>query len=103
MLRAVALAARLGFTIDPDTAEAIRALRGEIVRSSSARILEEFYKILRQGRSRRTFEMLHEYGLLAYLLPEADRAIAAGKDGAPRLARRGSTRTARRASPAPTS
>jgi len=78
MLRAVALAARLDFTIDVDTVEAIRQLRGEIVRSSSARILEEFYKILRQGRSRRTFEMLHEHGLLAYLLPEADRAIATG-------------------------
>jgi poly(A) polymerase len=78
MLRAVALAARLDFTIDVDTVEAVRQLRGEIVRSSSARILEEFYKILRQGRSRRTFEMLHEHGLLAYLLPEADRAIATG-------------------------
>ena len=76
MLRAVALAARLDFRIDPDTAEAVRHLRGEILRSSPARILEEFYKILRQGRSRRTLEMLHEYGLLAYLLPEADRAIA---------------------------
>jgi len=78
MLRAVALAARLDFTIDSHTVEAIRTLRGEIVRSSPARILEEFYKILRQGRSRRTFEMLHEHGLLAYLLPEADRAIAEG-------------------------
>src|SRR5512134_3222680 len=78
MLRAVALAARLGFTIDRDTAEAIRALRGEIVRSSPARILEEVYKILRQGRSRETFGMLHECGLLAYLLPQADRAIAEG-------------------------
>ena len=76
MLRAVALAARLDFTIDPDTAEAIRFLRGEIVRSSPARVLEELYKILRQGRSQRTFEMLHAHGLLAYLLPEADRAIA---------------------------
>ncbi len=78
MLRAVALAARLDFTIDRDTAEAIRFLRGEIVRSSPARILEELYKILRQGRSQKTFEMLHEYGLLAYLLPEADRAIGEG-------------------------
>jgi poly(A) polymerase len=83
MLRAVALAARLDFTIDPDTAEAIRFLRGEIVRSSPTRVLEELYKILRQGRSQRTFEMLHEHGLLAYLLPEADRAIA---EGAPALA-----------------
>ncbi len=80
MLRAVALAARLQFTIDGGTAEAIRAFRGEIVRSSSARILEEFYKILRQGRSRETFEMLHEFGLLSYLLPEAERAISSGDE-----------------------
>ena len=78
-------------------------LRGEIVRSSSARILEEFYKILRQGRSRRTFEMLHEYGLLAYLLPEADRAIADGQGRRSSARWRGSTPTARRASPRPTS
>lgn len=76
MLRAVALAARLSFSIDRDTFEAIRALRGEIVKSSSARILDEFYKILRQGESRRTFQLLHDVGLLAYILPEADRAIA---------------------------
>src|SRR5882672_8743762 len=84
MLRAVALAARLDFSIDQDTVEAIRALRGEIVRSSPARILDEFYKILRQGRSRETFQKLHELGLLAYLLPEADQAIA---DGGARLLR----------------
>jgi poly(A) polymerase len=78
MLRAVVLAARLSFTIDRDTMEAIRALRGEIVKSSPPRILEEFYKILRQGAARRSFEMLHEAGLLAYLLPEADADIAAG-------------------------
>ena len=75
MLRAVALAARLGFTIDRDTAEAIRFLRGEIVKSSPARILDELYKVLRQGASRKTFQMLHELGLLAYLLPEAQKAI----------------------------
>jgi poly(A) polymerase len=78
MLRAVALAARLDFSIDQDTVEAIRFLRGEIVKSSSARILEEFYKILRQGAARRTFEMLHEMGLLAYILPAADEAVARG-------------------------
>jgi tRNA nucleotidyltransferase/poly(A) polymerase len=76
MLRAVALAARLGFTIDRDTLEAVRALRGEIVKSSPARILDEIYKILRQGASRQTFQLLHDVGLLAYLLPEADQAIA---------------------------
>ena len=83
MLRAVALAARLGFTIERDTLEAIRALRGEIVKSSPARLLDEIYKILRQGASRKTLEMLHQVGLLAYLLPEAEHTIVA--DGGERL------------------
>jgi poly(A) polymerase len=78
MLRAVALAARLGFRIDVDSLEAIRALRGEIVKSSPPRIVDEIYKVLRQGAARRTFLMLHELGLLAYLLPEAERAISQG-------------------------
>jgi poly(A) polymerase len=78
MLRAVALASKLEFTIDRDTLEAIRALRGEIVKASPARLMEELYKILRAGASRRTFEALHACGLLAYLLPEAERAIAVG-------------------------
>jgi tRNA nucleotidyltransferase/poly(A) polymerase len=76
MLRAVGLASRLGFSIDRDTLEAIRFLRGEIAKSSPARLIEELYKILRQGASRQTFQMLHDVGLLAYLLPEADDAIA---------------------------
>ncbi len=78
MVRAVALASKLEFTIDRDTLDAIRALRGEIVKASSARLLEEFYKILRAGASRRSFEALHSCGLLAYLLPEADQAISEG-------------------------
>jgi poly(A) polymerase len=75
MLRAAAIAARLDFTIDPDSVEAIRASRGDIVRSSPARVLEEFYKILRQGAALRTFRLLHELGLLAYLFPAADKAV----------------------------
>jgi poly(A) polymerase len=81
MLRAVAIAARLGFTIERDTLEAIRALRGDIVKSSPARLLDEIYKILRQGASRKTFEMLHQVGLLAYLLPEAADALGDEQGG----------------------
>jgi len=81
MLRAAALAARLGFTIDRDSVEAIRTSRADIVRSSPARVLEEFYKILRQGAARETFRLLHELGLLAYLFPAADKAIVEGNKG----------------------
>ncbi|MBN2370802.1 MAG: polynucleotide adenylyltransferase PcnB [Vicinamibacteria bacterium] len=78
MLRAVALAERLSFTIDRDTVEAIRHLRGEIMKSSPARLLEELYKIMRQGAARSTFLRLHQVGLLAYIFPEADDALRAG-------------------------
>jgi poly(A) polymerase len=75
MLRAVALGTRLGFRIEDATLEAIHALRGEIVKSSPARILEEIYKILRQGAATATMMRLHETGLLAYLMPEADAML----------------------------
>ncbi len=58
MLRAIALAARLDFTIDPPTLSAIKRLRHEIARSSPARLLEEYYKILRAGSAEKTSEAL---------------------------------------------
>src|SRR5580765_6479135 len=64
MLRAVALAARLDFTIDPPITAAIARHRHEIAKSSPARLLEEYYKILRSGYAERTFRGLSELGLL---------------------------------------
>ena len=64
MLRAVAMASRLDFTIDPPLSDAIRRHRGEIAKSSPPRLIEEYYKILRAGAAERTFRHLHEIGLL---------------------------------------
>jgi poly(A) polymerase len=64
MLRAAAMAARLDFRIDPPIDEAIAATRGEIARSAPARLMEEFYKLLRSGSSERAFQMLAERSLL---------------------------------------
>jgi poly(A) polymerase len=74
MLRAVAFAARLNFTIDPPILEAIRLHRHEIARSSPARLLEEYYKILRSGYSERIFRGLAEVGLLEPISAELHRA-----------------------------
>ena len=74
MLRAVALAARLSFTIDPPILEAIRLHRHEIARSSPARLLEEYYKILRSGYSERIFRGLADAGLLEPISAELHRA-----------------------------
>lgn len=81
MMRAVAIACRLGFQIDREAQEAIRARRGEIVKSSHVRILDEIYKILRQGSARATFEQLYATGLLAYIFPEAHKALSRGETG----------------------
>jgi poly(A) polymerase len=81
MMRAVAIACRLGFRVDREAQEAIRARRGEIVKSSHVRILDEIYKILRQGSARSTFEQLYATGLLAYIFPEAHQALSRGENG----------------------
>src|SRR6185369_13053012 len=73
MLRAVALASRIDFTIDPPLDEAIRLHRKEIARSSAPRLIEEYYKILRAGSSERTFRSLHEVGLLEPISIELHR------------------------------
>jgi poly(A) polymerase len=64
MLRAVAMAARLDFRIDPPIDDAIVTTRGEIARSAPARLMEELYKLLRSGSSERAFQMLAERRLL---------------------------------------
>src|SRR6266536_2150679 len=64
MLRAIALAARLDFTIEPSLLAAIRSNRHEIAKASLARLLEEYYKILRAGSSEKAFRQLADVGLL---------------------------------------
>ena len=76
MLRAVALAARLDFTIDPPVLDAIRTHRHEISHSSAPRLLEEYYKILRAGSAEKTFRMLAEVGLLEPISGELHRGAA---------------------------
>jgi poly(A) polymerase len=74
MLRAVAFAGRLGFTVDPPVVDAIRRNRGEIARSSPARLIEEYYKILRTGASAAVFRSAADLGLLEAMTPELQRA-----------------------------
>jgi poly(A) polymerase len=64
MLRAVAMAARLDFAMDPPIDAAITAHRNEIAKSAPARLMEELYKLLRAGASERAFRMLAERRLL---------------------------------------
>jgi poly(A) polymerase len=76
MIRAIALASRLDFTIEPTLLEAIRLHRREISKSSQPRLLEEFYKILRAGSAERTFRGLADVGLLEAISPELHKGAA---------------------------
>ena len=73
MLRAVAMAARLGFTIDPPIDAAMADSRGEIARSAPARLIEEFYKLLRSGASEQAFRMMAERRLLEPIAHELQK------------------------------
>jgi poly(A) polymerase len=76
MLRAIALAARLDFAIDQPILDAIGRLRHEIAKSSAPRLLEEYYKILRNGSSETTFRGLAQLGLLEPISAELHRGAA---------------------------
>jgi poly(A) polymerase len=76
MLRAVAIAARLDFTIDPPVLEAIERCHGELARSAPARLMEEVYKVLRAGSAEKAFGTLVDTGLLAALAPEVPGRIS---------------------------
>src|SRR5439155_1128513 len=60
MLRAVVLAARLDFDIDEPILDAIETHRHEIGRAAPARMLEEFFKILRSGSAEKSLRMLRQ-------------------------------------------
>ena len=74
MLRAVVLAARLQFSIDQPVLDSIAAHRHDIARSAPARLVEEYYKILRSGHAKEAFTQLRATGLLKAITPELSGA-----------------------------
>ena len=76
MLRAVAMAARLDFRIDSPIDEAIATHRGDIARSAPARLIEEFYKLLRSGAAEQAFQLMAERRLLEPIAPELQKGAA---------------------------
>lgn len=69
MIRLIKFCARFNFEIHRPTFEALLNCKGEILKSSSARIFEELLRMLESGSSESFFHLLNEYGLLAPLLP----------------------------------
>ena len=70
MFRAAVLSARLSFEIDGLVLEAIDELGHLITKASPARMLEEYFKVLRSGYAEASFRMLWRTGLLERITPE---------------------------------
>jgi len=70
MLRAVRLAAQLGFEIDPATFSALKTHAPKIKEISAERIRDELIKLFAPPHAARGLELLMESGLLDQVLPE---------------------------------
>lgn len=69
MIRLIKFCARFNFNIHEPTFKALLHCKGEILKSSSARIFEELLRMLESGASKPFFHLLNEYGLLKSLSP----------------------------------
>ncbi len=72
MLRSARFEAKLGFEVDPATAEPIERLKGLLGGVPPARLFDETLKLFLTGHGRRSFEVLRKRGLLVALLPTVD-------------------------------
>ncbi len=69
MIRLLKFQARFGFDIDNDTNIALAECRGEIVKSATARVLEELLRMLESGAARPFFELITQHGVLQLIFP----------------------------------
>jgi poly(A) polymerase len=82
MLRAVRLAAKLGFHIDDPSAVPLPVLAPLLREAAPARLFEECLKLFLSGHAVESFLGLERHGLLAVLLPETAAALKANRSGA---------------------
>jgi poly(A) polymerase len=69
MLRAVRFAAKLEFSIDPETEQPIRLLASLVDGVPPARLFDECLKLFLSGFGAKSFGLLEKYGLFEHLFP----------------------------------
>jgi len=75
MIRVIRHAARTGFTIDPQTVQAIIEHRDEIKTCSPSRVRDEFLRDLKEGAAQPSFSLMLQTGLLFSLFPDHQRVF----------------------------
>jgi poly(A) polymerase len=76
MIRAVRFAVKLGFEIEPTTYEAMQRHRGDLVKASAPRLVEETFRTLEIIGAERAFILMEQLGILELLLPLQSRPAA---------------------------
>jgi poly(A) polymerase len=75
MLRAIRFAAKLGFSIAPQSSTPIHTLSKLLANIPAARLFEEYSKLFLTGHAMATFKLLCEYGLFKQLFPRTDKFL----------------------------
>lgn len=70
ILRAIKFAARLDFAIETQSLAALRQETGLLARAAVPRLYEELIRMLRGGASRKSVQLMSEYGVFELLVPE---------------------------------
>lgn len=83
LMRAVQFAARLNFTIEEKTWEAMREHAPLIESVSKERIAEELGKLMTADKPSRGFELMRDSGLLTHVLPELEAIAGIDQDKQP--------------------
>lgn len=80
VLRAVRLAAKLKFSIEPSTLTAMRSTSSELSKTPPPRLFEEVLKLFQGGYALRSFHSIREHDLLTYLFPMLDKRLKQGDE-----------------------
>lgn len=80
LLRAVRLAAELGFSIEESTAAAIRQQAESVRAVSQERIRDEFLKMVGSDRPELALNTMQQLGLLAYTIPELEEGVGVAQN-----------------------
>jgi tRNA nucleotidyltransferase (CCA-adding enzyme) len=80
MMRGVRFCATLGFSLEPETIEAIAKNASLLKEISQERIRDEFTKIIMAEKAAEGVEMLRELGLLNFIIPELVEGYGVGQN-----------------------
>jgi poly(A) polymerase len=83
MLRAARFAAKLDFTLHPDTEAPLHRLAYMLDSVPPARLFDETAKLFLAGSAVASFDVLTSLGLLPHLMPDVAKAVAEAPDAPP--------------------